>query len=67
MSEEERVRVNEHDISDLKLELAKLNVKQEHLIKELNKFSSGINRALFLIGGGFVSYLVWFFTRGGGQ
>jgi len=64
MTDRDRISGNENEIAELRVQVATLITKQDELVKKVDKFSSGINRALWLIGGGFISYVVWFFTTG---
>ena len=79
MSEEDRLRslenvliarqtvIEEHtrDLAELRTQMAVLVAKQQNLIEKMDKFSSGINRGLWIIGGGFLMSLVAFIVGGG--
>ena len=50
---------------ELRLEMTKLITIQGQLITKLDNFSSGINRGLWIIGGGFISSFILWIVRGG--
>jgi uncharacterized coiled-coil protein SlyX len=50
---------------ELRLEMAKLITIQGQLIAKLDNFSSGINRGLWIIGGGFISAFITWIVGGG--
>ena len=69
---EDRMRMIEEDVARLRsdltaltIQLERLTVRQEELIKHLDRYSSGINRALWIIGGGFLAGVVTWITGGG--
>ena len=50
---------------ELRLEMTKLITIQGQLITKLDNFSSGINRGLWIIGGGFISAFITWIVGGG--
>lgn len=58
------IDAHEKELADLRVQMAVLVTRQEQLIKKLDTFSSGINRGLWLIGGGFLSALIVWLTGG---
>jgi uncharacterized coiled-coil protein SlyX len=50
---------------ELRLEMTKLITIQGQLIAKLDNFSSGINRGLWIIGGGFISAFITWIVGGG--
>lgn len=69
---EDRVKVLEdqqnhlqRELVELRLELAKIAIRQETILERLDKYSGGINRGLWILGGGvLVSFVSW--ITGGG-
>lgn len=56
------------EITELKIELAKITSRQDAILEKVDKYSSGINRGLWLLGGGFILSLVnWVMGGGIGQ
>lgn len=67
MLEQRQAVINEHErqLADLRTQMAVLVTKQDALIKKLDSFSSGVNRGLWIVGGGFLTALVMWVTNGG--
>ena len=65
--DQRQTKIDEHDkeIAELRTQIAVLVIKQEALIQKLDGFSSGINRGLWIIGGGFIAAFVAWIVRGG--
>ena len=49
----------------LQIEIVKISARQEALMEKVDKYSSGINRALWILGGGFMAAIVTWITGGG--
>lgn len=62
---DEKIELLEKEIAELKTELAILNIKQQQLIQKLDGFTSGVNRGLWILGGGFLTAVVVWVTGGG--
>lgn len=50
---------------ELKIQIATLLVKIDTLSKTIEGFSTGINKGLWILGGGFLTAIVAFVTGGG--
>lgn len=61
----EELKLLRKEMSDLRLEVALLKQEQVRLKEDQKYLTSGINRALWLIGGGFISSVVLWITKGG--
>jgi len=60
-----KLEQEDKELSELKIEIAVMEAKQEALIKKVEGFSSGVNRGLWIIGGGFITAFVVWVTDGG--
>lgn len=62
---QDKISLLEKDLQAIRIELAVMTAKQEQLIKKLDGFSSGVNRGLWILGGGFISAVVFWVVNGG--
>lgn len=53
------------EITEIKIRQTELITKQTILIEKLDNFNSGVNRGLWLVGGGFIVAFVSWVTGGG--
>lgn len=52
-------------MNQLNIELVKISAKQDAIAEKVDKYSSGINRALWILGGGFMAAFITWVTGGG--
>ena len=64
-AQDEKIKELSDKQIELRLEMAKLITVQGQLITKLDNFSSGINRGLWIIGGGFISSFILWIVGGG--
>jgi uncharacterized coiled-coil protein SlyX len=64
-SQDEKIKELSDRQVELRLDVAKLITIQGQLIAKLDNFSSGINRGLWIIGGGFISAFITWIVGGG--
>ena len=64
-AQDEKIKELSDKQIELRLEMAKLITVQGQLITKLDNFSSGINRGLWIIGGGFISSFILWIAGGG--
>jgi hypothetical protein len=62
---ENEVKELRTEIVGLKVQQAAINVKLDNLSEKLEKFNTGINRGLWIVGGGFLAALTTWITGGG--
>jgi len=64
-AQDEKIKELSDKQVELRLEVTKLITIQGQLIAKLDNFSSGINRGLWIIGGGFISAFITWIVGGG--
>lgn len=65
MSDEAEIKALRDSIVELKVQQAAINVKLDNMGDKLEKFNTGINRGLWIVGGGFLAAITTWITGGG--